>query len=98
MKDKVDIQCNKIFHLEDSMVMYGVYNSYTLEDLIKTVHKLHNTTTWYEKLFSGQIKDWYHWYLTTSSQTFPSSCRVAIFDYPFPVCVVYGICCSQVLF
>ena len=38
MKDKVDIQRNKIFHLEDSMVMYGVYNSDTLEDLIKTVH------------------------------------------------------------
>ena len=65
MKDKVDIQQNKIFHLEDSMVMKGIYNSDTLEDLIKTVHKLHNTTTWNEKLFSGQIKDWYHWYLTT---------------------------------
>ena len=51
MKDKVDIQCNKIFHLEDSMVMYGIHNSDTLEDLIKTVHKLHNTTTWNEKLF-----------------------------------------------
>ena len=35
MKDKVDIQCNKIFHLEDSVVMYGVYNSDTPEDLIK---------------------------------------------------------------
>ena len=35
MKDIVDIQCNKIFHLEDSMVMYGLYNSDTLEDLIK---------------------------------------------------------------
>ena len=44
--------------------MYGIYNSDTLEDLIKTVHKLHNTTTWNAKLFSGQIKDWYHWYLT----------------------------------
>ena len=65
MKDKVDIQQNKIFHLEDSMVMYGICNSDTLEDLIKTVHKLHNTTTWNEKLFSGQIKDWYSWYLTT---------------------------------
>ena len=64
-KNKVDIQCNKIFHLEDSMVMYGVYNSDTLEELIKTVHKLHNTTTWNEKLFAGQIKDWYNWYLTT---------------------------------
>ena len=45
MENKVDIQCNKISHLEDSMVMYGVYNSDTLEELIKTVHKLHNTTT-----------------------------------------------------
>ena len=49
MKDQVDIQHNKIFHLEDSMVMCGVYNSDTLEDLIKTVHKLHNTTTWNEE-------------------------------------------------
>ena len=47
------------------MVMYGIYNSDTLENLIKTVHKLHNTTTWNHKLFSGQIKDWHHWYLTT---------------------------------
>ena len=40
MKDKVDIQPNKIFHLEDSMVMYGVYNSDTLEDLIKIVQQI----------------------------------------------------------
>ena len=47
------------------MVMYGVYNSDTLEDLINTVHKLHNQTTWNERLFAGQIKDWYHWYLSS---------------------------------
>ena len=38
IENRVDIQCNKIFHLEDSMVMYGVYNSDTLENLIDTVH------------------------------------------------------------
>ena len=66
MKYEVDIQHNKIFHLEDSMVMYGIYNSDTLEGRFNiTVHKLHNTTTWIEKLFLGQIKDWYHWYSTT---------------------------------
>ena len=32
IENKADLQCNKIFHLEDSMVMYGVYNSDTLED------------------------------------------------------------------
>ena len=47
------------------MVMYGVYNLDTLEDLINTVHELHNKTTWNEKLFAGQIKDWYYYYLTS---------------------------------
>ena len=27
--DKRNLQCNKIYHLEDTMVMYGVYNSDT---------------------------------------------------------------------
>ena len=45
--------------------MYGVYKSDSLEDLINTVHKLHNKTTWNEKLFAGQIKDWYYYYLTS---------------------------------
>ena len=64
--NKVDIQRNKIFHLEDSMVMYGIYNSDTLEDLIDTVHKLHNRTTWNEKLFSGKIDNWYNYYSSSS--------------------------------
>ena len=65
MEYKVDVQCNKIFHLEDSMVMYGIYNSDTLEDFINTVHRLHNKSTWNERLFAGQIKNWYHWYLSS---------------------------------
>ena len=46
--------------------MYGVYNSDTLEDLIDTVHKLHNRTTWNEKLFSGQINNLYNYYSSSS--------------------------------
>ena len=61
---KIDIQHNKIFHLEDSMVMYGIYNSDTLEVLIDTVHRLQNQSTWNDRLFAGQIKDWYHLYLS----------------------------------
>ena len=64
MENKVELQCNKIFHLEDSTVMYGIYNSDTLEALINIVHRLHNQSTWNEKLFAGQIEDWYHWYLS----------------------------------
>ena len=48
------------------MVMYGVYNSDTLEDLIDTVHKLHNRTTWNEQLFSGQINNWYKYYSSST--------------------------------
>ena len=64
MENKVDIQCSKIFHLEDSMVMYGIYNSDPLEALTDTVHRLHNKSTWNEKLLAGEIKDSYHWYLS----------------------------------
>ena len=45
MEPKADIQCNKLMHLEDSMVMYGVYNAETLEKLINTVYQIHNITT-----------------------------------------------------
>ena len=46
------------------MVMYGIYNSYILEQLIDTVHKMHNKTTWNEKLFACKLNQWYHWYLS----------------------------------
>ena len=46
MEKKTDLQHNKIHHLEDTMIMYGIYNSDTLTELIKTVHKMHNTTSW----------------------------------------------------
>ena len=34
--------------------MYGIYNAEILEKLIKTVHKIHNTTSSHEKLFAGE--------------------------------------------
>ena len=40
--------------LDDTMLMYGIYNAETLEKLIKTVHKIHNTTSSHEKLFAGE--------------------------------------------
>ena len=44
MGNKVNVQCNKLIHLEDSLVMYGIYNAETLEKIITTVHKMHNIT------------------------------------------------------
>ena len=54
MDSKADIQCNKLMHLENSILMYDVYNAETLEKVIKTVHNIHNTTTSHERLFVGQ--------------------------------------------
>ena len=41
--------------LENSLVMYGIYNTETLEQLINTVHHIHNTTSSNERLFAGQV-------------------------------------------
>ena len=40
--------------LENSMLMYGIYNAKTLEKLIKMVHDIHNNTSSHERLFVGQ--------------------------------------------
>ena len=40
--------------LHDSMLMYGIYNAETLEKLITTVHEIHNTASFHEKLFAGK--------------------------------------------
>ena len=39
------------------MIMYGVYNSDTLKDLIDMVHRMQNFTTWHEKTFAGKLHD-----------------------------------------
>ena len=54
MNNKANIQHNKLMKLDDTMMMYGIYNAETLEKLIKTVHKIHNTTSSHEKLFAGE--------------------------------------------
>ena len=54
MDSKTDIQCNRLMHMENSILMYGIYNAETLAKLIKTVHNVHNTTTSHKRLFAGQ--------------------------------------------
>ena len=58
MNKRSNVQHNQIHHLEDSIIMYGVYNSDTLKDLIDTVHRMQNFTTWNEKTFTGKLHDW----------------------------------------
>ena len=53
MDSKTTIQSNKLIQLENSMLMYGVYNAETLEKLINTVHHIDNTTSSQERLVVG---------------------------------------------
>ena len=54
MDSKTTIQHNKLIQLENSTLMYGIYNAEMLEKLINTVHQIHNTTSSHERLFVGQ--------------------------------------------
>ena len=56
-------QYNKLMHLENSMVMCGVYNVETLENLINTVHNMHYSTTDIEKLFAEELNAAYTWFI-----------------------------------
>ena len=50
-------------HLEDTIVMYGVYNAETLEKLVDTVWIMHNNTNSNEKLFAGDFISVFRWYI-----------------------------------
>ena len=54
INDQVNIQSNKLMKLDDTMLMYGIYNAEILEKLINTVHEIHNATSSHEKLFAGE--------------------------------------------
>ena len=54
MDSKTTIQCNKLMQLENSMLMYGVFNTELLEKFISNVHHIHNTTSLHERLFAEQ--------------------------------------------
>ena len=60
----MNLQHNKIIHLEDSMFLYGINNPGTLEKLINIAHKMHNFMTPNEELFASTLSSWYNWYLT----------------------------------
>ena len=42
MSISMDVQRNKLLHLENTLVMYGIYNAETLEKLVKMVQVIHS--------------------------------------------------------
>ena len=65
MQINVNIEYIKIQHLEDTMIMYGVYNSNTLEQLIETVHEMYERLNWQDKAFVGTINEQIQAYLNS---------------------------------
>ena len=63
METKVNIQCTKLIHLENSMVIYWVYNTEALEKMINTIHQMHTITTANERSFTGELSTAYTWYV-----------------------------------
>ena len=62
MSISTDVQRKKLMHLENSLIMYGVYNAKTLEKLVKTAHVLHSQQSLIENLFAGQTAAAYEIY------------------------------------
>ena len=58
INSRSEIDHNRVYHLEDTMIMYGKYNSDTLMELVKTVHQMQNATTWKEKIFVSKMNKW----------------------------------------
>ena len=54
MNNEVNFQCNKLLKLDNTMLMYGIYNAETLEKLINIVQDILNVTSSHERLFAGE--------------------------------------------
>ena len=54
MSNRATMQHNKLMELDNTMLMYGIYNAETLEKLVNTVPEIHNITSSHEKLFAGE--------------------------------------------
>ena len=54
MPISMDAQRNKLIHLENTLVIYGIYNAQPLEKLVKMVHIIHSRQLLIKSLFTGQ--------------------------------------------
>ena len=54
MNNEANIQLNNILILDNTMLIYEIYNADMLEKLINTVWEIHNVTSSHEELFAGE--------------------------------------------
>ena len=79
LNSKKDIDHNRVYHLEDTMIMYGKYNSDTLMELVNMVHQMQNVTTWKEKVFVSKMNEWLKCKLEDISSEFDYSIDAVLF-------------------
>ena len=58
INERQNIEHNKVYHLEGTVIIYCKYNSDTLTDLSNMVHRMQNLTSLKEKLFVGKMNEW----------------------------------------
>ena len=66
LNSREGIDHNSVYHLEDTMIIYGKYNSDTLMELVNTVLQMQNVTTWKEQIFVSKMNNWLKHKLETS--------------------------------
>ena len=76
---RTSIDYNRVYHLEDTMIMYGKYNSDTLMELINTVHQMQNVNTWKEKVFVSEMNEWFKCKLEDICNEFDYSIDAVLF-------------------
>ena len=63
MSISMDAQRNKLMHIENTLVMYGIYNAETLERLVKTLQVIHSRQSRIENVFASKTAAAYEVYL-----------------------------------
>ena len=79
LNSRTSIDHNRVYHLEDTMIMYGKYNSDTLMELVNMVHQMQNVTTWKEKVFVSKMNEWLKCKLEDIHYKFDYSIDVVLF-------------------
>ena len=69
----------KVYHLEDTMIMHGKYNSDTLMELLKTMHQMLNVTIWRERIFVSEKNKWLKHKLADIHNEFDDSIETVLF-------------------
>ena len=79
LSSRTGIDHNRVYHLEDTMIMYSRYNSDTLMELVNTVHQMQNVTTWKEKIFVREMNAWLKCNLENICSEFDYSIDAVVF-------------------